>query len=161
MLLTDSCARVTRVCSPFPAISNPNRMTDSSRAHGKDRRLNAINSTQGEDVAEPTAKTPLPQGLVVWCWFNVPSLVAHVAVWWMVHPPFGYQLKTDAQGGGPGDGLVVLFYVLFLFFPALLMNTATLLAIIVNRAKLRLREAWALSKLLIAWIVVGLLEVLI
>ena len=83
--------------------------------------------------------------------FNALVIAVHVLVAQAIRLPPGYQLRTDAAGGGPGDGLYVLFVLAVLALPALiiiLFYLGVLICAIVSR---RRRACNALSLAIVLW----------
>lgn len=78
-----------------------------------------------DDVeAARVATHALPAALKVLLAFNALVIAVHVLVAQAIRLPPGYQLRTDAHGGGPGDGLYVLFVLVMLVRKASARGTA-------------------------------------
>jgi len=72
-------------------------------------------------MSGPLATHTLPAALKVLLAFNALAIAVHVWVAQAIRLPPGYQLRTDAKGGGPGDGLYLLFVLALLVLPALVI----------------------------------------
>jgi hypothetical protein len=93
----------------------------------------------------------LPAALKVLLAFNALVIAVHTWVAQAIRLPPEYQLRTDAHGGGPGDGLYVLFVVAVLIFPALVIILSDLCVLIWARASRRHRACKALLITIALW----------
>jgi hypothetical protein len=93
----------------------------------------------------------LPTALKVLLAFNALVITAHILVAQAIRLPPGYQLRTDAAGGGPGDGLYVLFVLAVLALPALIIIVFDLGVLIWAIVSRRRRAYKALALAIVLW----------
>jgi len=102
-------------------------------------------------VVEAEVPHTFPTALKVLLAFNALVIVAHVLVAQAIRLPPGYQLRTDAAGGGPGDGLYLLFVLAVLALPALIIMVFDLGVLIWAIVSRRRRAYKALALAIVLW----------
>jgi hypothetical protein len=101
--------------------------------------------------AAPIATHTLPVALKVLLAFNALVIAVHVWVAQAIRLPPGYQLRTDAKGGGPGDGLYLLFVLALLVLPALVIILSDLGVLVWAFVARRRRACKALLLAIALW----------
>ena len=80
---------------------------------------------------------------------NFPTRSSYVAQ--AIRLPPGYQLRTDGHGGGPGDGLYLLFVLVVLVLPASVIVLSDLVVLIWAIVSRRYRACKAVLIAIALW----------